>query len=230
MNIKFATIWGIPLRLNLSWFVIFALVTWSLAVGYFPNQYRGLTQPLTWILGAVTALLFALSVLLHELGHAYFALHSGIAIKSITLFLFGGVAQLSREPDSPGAEFKIALAGPVVSLGLAGVYGAVYLGDLALAGDALPAITAPALWLLRINLVLALFNLIPGFPLDGGHVLRAILWKVTGSENKANRIAAISGQVVSYSLMGIGLFLAVSTSVSNGVWLVLIGWYLSGIA
>lgn len=229
MNIKFATLWGIPLRLHLSWFLIFALVTWSLAVGYFPNQSRHLTQPLTWIVGAITAFLFALSVMLHELGHAYFALRSGIAVKGITLFLFGGLAQLSREPDSPGAEFRIALAGPAVSLCLSAVFGALHLFALSLSGVAMPVVTVPALWLLRINLILAVFNLIPGFPLDGGHLLRAILWKVTGSEIKANRIAAISGQVVSYGMIGFGLFLAVSANVVNGVWLVLIGWYLSGL-
>jgi Zn-dependent protease len=199
-------------------------------VGYFPAQYPSLTQPVTWILGAVTALLFALSVLLHELGHAYFALRSGIAIKGITLFLFGGLAQLAREPDSPGAEFKIALAGPAVSLGLTAVFGAFYLFDIALVGVALPAITGPALWLLRINFILAVFNLIPGFPLDGGRVLRAILWKFTGSEMKANRIATVSGQVISYGFMGLGLFLTFTTSVANGLWLVFIGWFLGGMA
>jgi Zn-dependent protease len=106
--------------------LIFALVTWSLAVGYFPAQYPAFTQPVTWLLGAVTAVLFALSVLLHELGHAYFAQRDGIPIKGITLFLFGGLAQLSREPDSPGSELKIALAGPAVSFGVAAVFGAFY--------------------------------------------------------------------------------------------------------
>jgi Zn-dependent protease len=230
MNIKFATVWGIPLRLHLSWFLIFGLVTWSLAVGYFPSQYPNLTQPVTWILGAVTALLFALSVLLHELGHAYFALRSGIPIRGITLFLFGGLAQLAREPDSPGAEFKIALAGPAVSLGLTAVFGVFYLFDLAFTGIALPAITGPALWLLRINLILAVFNLIPGFPLDGGRVLRAVMWKLTGSEMKATRIATVSGQVVSYGFMAVGLFMAFTISVFNGIWLVFIGWFLGSMA
>jgi len=113
---------------------------------------------------------------------------------------------------------------------LTAVFGAVYLFDLAIAGVALPVITGPALWLLRINLILAVFNLIPGFPLDGGRVLRAILWKLTGSEMKANRIATISGQFISYGFIGFGLFLAFTTSLVNGMWLVFIGWFLGGLA
>jgi Zn-dependent protease len=230
MNIKLGQVWGIPLRLHVSWFLIFALITWSLAVGYFPSQYPNLSQPVTWILGAVTAILFALSVLLHELGHAYFALRSGIPIRGITLFLFGGLAQLSREPDSPGAEFRIAIAGPAVSFGLTAFFGAFYVFDLAFASVALPALAGPALWLLRINFILAVFNLIPGFPLDGGRVLRAILWKITGSEIKATKWATVSGQVVSYGFMAVGLFLAFTISVINGVWLVFIGWFLGSMA
>jgi Zn-dependent protease/CBS domain-containing protein len=230
MNIKLGNIWGIPIRLHLSWFLIFALVTWSLAVGYFPSQYPALTQQTAWVLGAVTAVLFALSVLLHELGHAYFALRSGIPIKGITLFLFGGLAQLSREPDSAGAEFKIAIAGPAVSFSLAAFFGVIYVIDYALPAVALPALTGPAMWLLRINFILATFNLIPGFPLDGGRVLRAIMWKITGSEVKATRIATISGQVIAYGFMAFGLFLALTTNVFNGVWLIFIGWFLGNMA
>jgi Zn-dependent protease len=230
MNMKLGTIWGIPIRLHVSWFLIFALVTWSLAVGYFPVQYSGFSQPVMWLLGAVTAVLFALSVLLHELGHAYYAQKNGIPIKGITLFLFGGLAQLAREPDSPGSELKIALAGPAVSFGLAAVFGAFYLVDRTLPAVALPALAAPALWLLRINLILAVFNMIPGFPLDGGRALKAVLWKFTGSEMKATTIATTVGQVVSYGFMAIGLFLAFTISVFNGVWLIFIGWFLNNMA
>jgi Zn-dependent protease len=230
MNIKLGNIWGIPIRLHLSWFLIFGLVTWSLAVGYFPSQYPALTQHTAWVLGAVTAVLFALSVLLHELGHAYFALRSGIPIKGITLFLFGGLAQLSREPDSAGAEFKIAIAGPAVSFSLAAFFGVIYVIDYALPAVALPALTGPAMWLLRINFILATFNLIPGFPLDGGRVLRAVMWKITGSEVKATRIATVSGQVIAYGFMAFGLFLAITTNVFNGVWLIFIGWFLGNMA
>jgi Zn-dependent protease len=230
MNIRLGSIWGIPLRLHLSWFLIFGLVTWSLAVGYFPMQYPGFTQTAAWILGAVTAVLFAISVLLHELGHAYFALKSGIPIKGITLFLFGGLAQLGREPESPGSELKIALAGPAVSFGLAAFFGAFYLVDRTLPDLALPAIAAPALWLLRINLILAVFNMIPGFPLDGGRALKAVVWKFTGSEMKATNVASMIGQVIAYGFMAVGLILAFSVSVANGVWLIFIGWFLSNMA
>jgi Zn-dependent protease len=230
MNLKLGTIWGIPIRLHLSWFLIFALVTWSLAVGYFPVQYPGFSQPVMWLLGGVTAVLFALSVLLHELGHAYLAQKNGIPIKGITLFLFGGLAQLAREPDSPGSELKIALAGPAVSFGLAAVFGAFYLVDRSLPAVALPALAAPALWLLRINLILAVFNMIPGFPLDGGRALKAVLWKFTGSEMKATTIATTVGQVVAFGFMAVGLFLAFTISVFNGVWLIFIGWFLGNMA
>ena len=169
-SIKLGRIWNIPIGLHPSWFIIFALLTWSLATGYFPREFGGLSTAAHVLLGLVTTLLFFASVLAHELGHSFIALRNRIPVTRITLFIFGGVAQIAEEPKSPGAEFRIAIAGPLVSLSLAGLFGITYLLD-----QRIPYLAAPSAYLLRINLILALFNLIPGFPLDGGRVLRAIV-------------------------------------------------------
>jgi len=142
-------VWGIPIRLHMSWFVIFFLVTWSLASGYFPQEYPTLGSTAYWLLGAVTSILFAASVLLHELGHSYLALRHGVPVRSVTLYLFGGVAQIEKEPDSASAELRIAVAGPLTSLALAGFFGGLYLLD-----RAVPFMAAPSAWLMRINFML----------------------------------------------------------------------------
>lgn len=224
-GILIGRVWGIPIRLHLSWFVIFFLVAWSLAVAFFPQQYSGLSQPAYWAMGALTSLLFALSVLLHELGHSYLALRNGIGVRSVTLFIFGGVAQIDREPVSPGAEFRIAIAGPLVSFALAGIFGALWLLD-----RPFPMLAAPSEWLARINFLLAAFNMIPGFPLDGGRVLRAVVWKMTNSLYRATRIAASSGQLVAFGFIGWGIFTMFGGNFFNGLWLVFIGWFLQNAA
>lgn len=225
-GIKIAQIWGIPIRLHLSWFVIFGLVTWSLASGILPAAYPNLSSSAVWGISALTSLLFAGSVLLHELGHAYLALRSGVPVRQVTLFIFGGVAQITREPATPGAEFRIAIAGPAVSLALAAVFGGLYLLD-----RQIPLLAAPSEWLARINLMLGLFNLIPGFPLDGGRVLRAIAWKRTGNFQRATRIATSSGQLVAFGFIGVGIFNILSGSgLFNGLWLIFIGWFLQNAA
>lgn len=166
-SIKLGRIRGIPIGLHYSWFLIFGLVTWSLAAGYFPGEYSDLSTSIYWILGALTSTLFFGSVLVHELAHALVALRNKVPVRAINLFIFGGVAELTREPPSAGAEFRIAIAGPLASLGLAALFGSLHL----LAQDS-PLLAAPSIWLARINLLLALFNMIPGFPLDGGRVLQ----------------------------------------------------------
>jgi Zn-dependent protease len=218
-------VWGIPIGLNASWFLIFALVVFSLSSSYFPNEYPQLSTAAYVILAAVTAIGLFGSVLLHELGHSLLALRNNIPVKSINLFIFGGVAQISREPESPGVEFRIAIAGPLVSLGLAVLFGGLWMID-----REIPYLAAPSLYLARLNLTLALFNMIPGFPLDGGRVLRSIIWKLTGSQVKATRVASLGGKLVAYGFFGLGVFMIFSGGVFNGLWLIFIGWFLQNAA
>ncbi len=224
-NIRLGHIWGIPIGLSFSWFLIFGLVTWSLATGFFPVALPGISTAGYAALGLVTSLLFFASVVAHELGHAFVALRNGVPVRAITLHLLGGLAQIGREPANAGAEFRIAIAGPLVSLALAAGFGLLSLADLA---D--PMLGPAAAWLARINLILFLFNLIPGFPLDGGRVLRAIVWKLTGNSYRATRVAAVAGQAVAFSFIGIGVYNLFTGASSNGLWLIFIGWFLQSAA
>jgi Zn-dependent protease/CBS domain-containing protein len=224
-SIKLGRIWGIPIGLHWSLFVVFGLITWSLALGYFPEEYPSLSTPIYWLLGLITSILFFGSILLHELGHAIVALRNQVPVRGITLFIFGGVAQLEQEARSPGAEFRIAIAGPAVSLALAGLFESLWLLD-----QSIPYLAAPSIWLARINLMLAAFNLIPGFPLDGGRVLRAIVWRWTGSLARATKVAAFTGQLAAFGFIGWGIFAMFSSNFFNGLWLVFIGWFLQNAA
>lgn len=222
--IRLGRIGGIEIGLDWSWFIVFAFVTWMLAAHYFPMSAA---WPIgtAWLVGAVTSLLFFASVLAHELGHSLVAIRKGIPVRAITLFIFGGVAQLSREPRRAGDEFWIAIAGPAVSAVLGLLFHLLHLS--APAGQPLAALT---LWLGWINLSLAVFNLIPGFPLDGGRVLRSVVWRLTGSFTKATRFAAITGRVVAYALIALGLLIALAGNWIGGLWLAFIGWFLSNAA
>lgn len=224
---------GIPIKVHLSWFVIFAFVTWSLATGYLPDMLPGLTAPRYWAMAGVAALLLFASVLLHELGHSYVALRYRIPIRQITLFVFGGVAQMHREPPGPRAEFLIAIAGPAVSFFLGGAM--LGLAALTQAGQGLVAL---GLLLGSVNLQLGLFNLIPGFPLDGGRVVRAGLWAWSGNFHRATSQASLAGQVcgLAIGLLGAGLILGATFGLApralaaNGGWIMLIGLFLFGAA
>lgn len=218
-------IWNIPIRLHGSWFLIFFLISWSLATGYFPQEYPQMSAAAYWLLGGVTALLFAASVLLHELGHSWVALREGVPVRSVTLFLFGGVAQIEKEPGTAGAEFRIAIMGPLVSLALALLFWLLWTFD-----QAVPALAAPSAYLMRINLTLALFNLIPGFPLDGGRVLRSIVWRITGSLPRATQFASGAGQLVAFGFIAFGIWNVVLGNLFNGLWLAFIGWFLQNAA
>lgn len=220
-HIKVGRIREIPIGVHPSWFLIFGLVTWSLASGYFPLEYPGLSIPAYWVMGLVTSLLFFASVLVHELAHAFVAQRHGIPVEGITLFIFGGVASISDEPPSARVEFQVAIAGPLASLGLAIFFEALFLLD-----QQIPLLAAPSVWLARINLLLALFNMIPGFPLDGGRVLRAGLWQLTGNFYRATQIASGAGQIVALGFNVVGIFMVVTGSLFNGLWLIFIGWFL----
>lgn len=224
-SIKFGRIFGIPVGVHISWFIVFGLLTWSLSIGYFPNEYPQLPVLTHIILGVVTTLFFFISVLAHEFGHSIVALRNQIPVKGITLFIFGGVAQIAQEPRTPGAEFRIAIAGPTVSLVLAAAFGLAYLLDQSIA-----YLAAPSLYLMRINFILAVFNMIPGFPLDGGRVLRAFVWWATKSFQRATRIASFTGQLVAFGFIGWGIYSIFNGQFLNGLWLVFIGWFLQNAA
>lgn len=219
-SIRLFKIKDIPIELHPSWFIIFVFVTWSLASGYFSNQAPGLPAWGMWALGLVTSLLFFSSVLAHELGHTFVAVRSSIKVKSITLFFLGGLAQIEREPDTPGEEFRIAIAGPMVSLALA--LGFSMLGQI----NSAPYLDSALNYLGRINLLLGLFNLIPGFPMDGGRILRAIIWKLRGSFYQATRAASVTGQIIAGGFIAYGAYSVFNGNFGNGMWLGFIGLFL----
>ena len=215
-NWKIGSLFGIPLFLDPLWFVILGLATLNFGVAY---QAWGTT--LAWSAGVVMALLLFGSVLLHELGHSLVARSQGIRVNSITLFLFGGIASIEEESKTPGKAFQVAIAGPAVSVALFLL--------LRLVGGFLPPNSPASMMvgdLARINLVLALFNLIPGLPLDGGQVLKAALWQATGNRFKAVRLAAKAGQILGYGAIALGLAVDYFTGeLVTGLWIALLGWF-----
>ena len=218
---------GIPIYLHISWFVIFTLVTVSLSWQYFPTVYPYWGVSLYWFVGVITSVLFFASVVFHELAHSWFSLRQGIPVRSITLFIFGGIARISRESPKPLEELAMAAAGPVSSLVVAGLFFIIRL----LVGSDNEPVYAVASWMLRINIALAVFNLIPGFPLDGGRVLRSILWRATGNYKRATRLATRVGQGVAYAFIVGGIGMALLTGDwFGGIWLAFIGWFLENAA
>lgn len=226
---------GIPIRVHASWFLVFLFVAGTLATGYLPESLPGLSSERYWAMGGIAAVLLFLSVLLHELGHSYVALRYRIPIGQITLFIFGGVAQMRKEPPTPRAEFLIAIAGPAVSFTL----GALCIGFVVVA----ESLANPNAWqglmvlsalLGMVNVQLGLFNLIPGFPLDGGRVLRAGLWAWGKDFYRATNQAALVGLGFGVLLGLIGMMVVVAalsgvlpgSMVSNGAWVILIGTFL----
>ena len=224
-NVPLGKILGIPIGLDYSWFVIFALLTWMLAVSYFPGEFKDWPPLLYWFMGGVTAVMLFVSVLLHELGHSVVALRYKIPVRSITLFLFGGVAQIGAEPPSAIAEFLIASAGPLVSLILAVLF---YAAQPLL--DGIEPLLGLAKYLAYINLALVLFNLIPGYPLDGGRVFRAIVWAITGNMRRATLIAANVGRLFAFLFIFVGVWQMFSGNFTGGLWIAFIGWFLENAA
>ncbi len=225
-GIPIGRLFGISLRLHYSWFVIFVLVTWGLAAGYFPEVFPDWNLFTSIAAGIIASLLFFASVLAHELMHAVISQKDGIPVHSITLFIFGGVAQISEEPKRPEEEFRMAFAGPLTSL----VLGLLFLGIWYFWKGAPEIVTAIAFWLGWINVILAGFNLIPGFPLDGGRVLRSILWWRNQDLKKATRISSTIGRIIGYIFIFVGIFLVFSGNWLNGIWLALIGLFIQNAA
>jgi Zn-dependent protease len=219
-NIRVGSLFGIPFYINPTWFLVLGLVTWSYGEGL-AAQFPYLPGASPFILGLVTALLLFSSVLAHELGHSFVAIKQGIKVDSITLFIFGGLASLEKESESPAAAFWVAIAGPAVSLLLFGIL--TTLGFTAHLTGPVAAITAV---LAAINLSLGLFNLIPGLPLDGGNILKAIVWKVTGNQYKGVKIASIVGQAFGWVAIASGLLPLVLYGSFDNIWNLLIGSFL----
>lgn len=221
-SFKIGRIFGVDVGVHWSWTFIFLIVTWSFATGILDHFYPEWSGPQRWIAGALVAAIFFLSVLAHELSHAVMSNRHGLPVRSITLFVFGGVANLSREPDSPGIEFRIAIVGPATSLLLGALFavGWVVINPFS---DGIAGISAN---LALINASLAVFNMLPGFPLDGGRVFRSIIWARNGDRLRATRLASRVGEWIAYTVMGIGVLMTFLGGLFSGIWFLLIGFFL----
>ncbi|MGJ3253631.1 MAG: site-2 protease family protein, partial [Elainellaceae cyanobacterium] len=227
---KLGSILGFEIRIDLSWLLIFSLILWTLTANLFPANYPGLSESTYIIMGVTGTILFFVSLVIHELSHSVVARAKGIPVEGITLFAFGGVSRTRMDAESPGDEFQIAGIGPLTSLILAGVSALVwYLGRNAGLGVAILGVAAYLAW---INTLLAVFNLLPGFPLDGGRLFRSIVWRFTNNLKTATRVASIGGRVLGYGLIFFGFWQLFSPgpNLIGGLWLVLIGWFLNNAA
>ncbi len=224
-SIPLGRILGIPIGLDYSWFLIFGLITWSMAVGYYPAEYKNWPIVQYWIVAAVTAIMLFVSVLLHELGHSVVAMSYKIRVRSITLFIFGGISQIETEPTGAMAQFWISIAGPAVSFALA-----VFFFMLQPVFREVVPLLALGTYLVYINFVLGVFNLIPGFPLDGGGVFRAVVWGITHNRRRATLIAANLGRFIAYLFIILGVWQMFAGNFMNGLWIAFIGWFLESAA
>jgi len=223
MKFGLGRLWGIPIEVHGSWFIILALLIYGIGISYLSRVFPGLDMISALLMGAATAVVFFSSLLLHEMAHAVAARHSGIVVPGITLFLFGGVLHIKSEPDNWHQELGIALAGPAASALLAAVF---YLAAWTVGIDSV--VGAAAFYLCAANLILAAVNLLPGFPLDGGRAVRALIWAVT-NRRIATRAATIAGEIVGAGLAATGVVLAALGDL-NGLWLVLVGWFVADAA
>lgn len=228
-SVKLFDIFGFQIKVDPSWLIIAALIVWSLSSGYFPQEVPDLHNSDYLALAVVAMLGLFAGLILHELAHSLVARRFGLGVGGITLFLFGGVAELEQEPESAGSEFWIAIAGPLMSFALAALFW-VATGAVTASG-ASGGLVALFEYLAAINLILALFNLLPAFPLDGGRVLRAALWRAKGDLLAATRTASLAGSAFGYALVALGLFALFSgQSIIGSLWPVLIGLFLAGAA
>lgn len=244
-GVSIGRVFGIEIRLDPSLIIIFGLIVVSMAFGLLPAWHPEWTRALIWSVAAVAGVLFLASVLVHEFAHSLVAKAYGLPVERITLFVFGGAANVEEEPKKPGIEFVMAGVGPLTSivLGLVSLLLADLFSDVppgaspAMVVQALGPVATLFAWLGPVNILLGLFNLLPGFPLDGGRMFRAVLWKATGDVLKATRWAAASGTLLGWLFVGLGIAMALGlrvpllgTGLLGGLWVALIGWFLSRLA
>ncbi len=225
-SIRLGSIAGIEVGIHYSLFVVLALVSWSLASGFLPDEYPGWATVTYWSTGLVCALMLFVSVLAHELAHSLVAKARGFRVQGITLFILGGVSNLKADAGKAVDEFVIAVVGPLASLALSAV---LWIAVISLQDNSTP-IAAVVWYLALLNLLLAVFNMLPAYPLDGGRVLRSVVWAITGSLSKATTIASRGGQIVGIGLMGLGALEVFQGFVLQGLWFALIGWFLHSTA
>jgi len=221
-SFRIFSIAGIDINIHISWLIILVFLTFSLATGWFPITYPGSSTVTYYLLGLIASILLFVSVLLHELAHSFVARSRGLQVKSIVLFIFGGVSNIEQEPQTPGVEFSMAFIGPLVSL----LIGVVCYGLLLLVRGTHSLIVPILSYLALMNVILGIFNLIPGFPLDGGRVLRSIIWKATGNFQTATNITTFVGQVFAYLIILWGIFLFFAGNAFNGLIIIFTGWFL----
>jgi Zn-dependent protease/predicted transcriptional regulator len=230
-SVRLGTIFGVPIGLNYSWFFTFGFVILILAIRVYPDVFPDSGAWLYWVMAVVSGLLFFASILTHEMAHSLIARAYGIPVKGITLFIFGGVSQITKEAARPLAEFIMAFAGPATSVLLAGVFAFLWWLVGAGEGEPLPVVLE---WLWLMNLFLGAFNLAPGFPMDGGRILRSALWGLTGNYRQSTRWASLVGQLMAYTLMAVG-FAGVVRLIPwldpvGSLWLIVLGMFLDGAA
>lgn len=215
---------GVPIEINLTWVILFGIFAFALTTGLFPSAFPDRGFLVYLLLGVASTLVFFGSIVMHELAHSYIAVKNNVQISKIVLFLFGGISQMKGEISEPKVEFKMALVGPIVNFGIA-----IGLGLLAMLLNQFQAdqiVVTPLVFLAQLNIFLAIFNLLPGFPLDGGRILRSAVWSVTHNLNTATIISARVGEVLAGLFLLAGLFIATQGSVLNGIWVMLIGWFI----
>jgi len=222
------TVLGVPVKIDLTWIFIALFFAWSLASGAFPQLYAGLPKTTYWLMAVFAVAGLGLSIIVHEMAHTLVGRALGMRISGITLFFFGGAAELVEEPRTAWRELLMALAGPAMSLLVAGVF--LGLGILAQVTGAAGGVREVLGYLATLNLVLAVFNMLPAFPLDGGRVLRAVMWMISGDGVAATRRAAKTGEFLGLVLMGLGIVATLAGEVSGGLWWLFIGWFIRSMA
>jgi len=224
-SIKLFKIFGIEIRLDYSWFIIFALLIYYFGFSYLPAFLPNLNKGLIAIITVITVLLFFFSILFHEVSHSVVAKKKGIKVSRISLFIFGGMSEIEKEPDQPITELLMSLAGPIASFVISGVFAIIWFFTRNIS-----AISIHAGYLTLTNLILGIFNLLPGYPLDGGRVLRSIIWKATNNLKKATFIASTVGRIIGFLMIAVGIYFIFTNNFLNGIWLAFIGWFLQSSA